>query len=175
MQRMEKEQIVEELARNLSECSIVIATDYRGLSAKDMVDLRKKLREQGIEYKVAKNTLTRFAAEKADKEQFKTLLEGPLAMAFGYDDDVTKSAKVINDFVKATGSVMKIKGGMLGSSFLSASDVVSLASIPSREVLIARVVGQMAAPIQALHNVLSSPLRGLAYVLQARVQQAGGE
>ncbi len=175
MLKSEKEQIVEELTKNLKECSIVIATDYRGLSAKDMVDLRKKLREFGIEYKVAKNTLTRFAAEKAEKEPLKALLEGPLAMAFGYDDDVTKSAKVINDFVKSTGSIMKIKGGMLGDSFLETADVVRLANIPAREVLIARLVGQMAAPIQSLHNALSSPLRGLTYVLQARIQQVGGE
>ncbi len=175
MLKKEKEQIVEELSKNLSECSIVIATDYRGLTAKDMVDLRKKLRDLGIEYKVAKNTLTRFAADKANKEPLKTLLEGPLAMAFGYDEDVTKSAKVINDFVKSSGSIMKIKGGMLGDSFLEAADVISLASIPSREVLIARLVGQMAAPLQSLHNALSSPLRGLAYVLQARIQQVEGE
>lgn len=168
--KQEKEKLINELADNLSKSTIVIATDYRGLTAKDMVQLRRQLRAQGIEYKVAKNTLTRFAAEKTGHSQFNEILTGPLALAFGYDD-VTKPAKVLSDYIRVSGSNMQIKGGMLGTKMLTALEIASLATIPSREVLLSRLVGQLAAPIQSFHTVVSAPIRGLLYVLQARTEQ----
>jgi large subunit ribosomal protein L10 len=173
LKKQEKEQVINELAENLSKSVIIIATDYRGLTAKDMVLLRRKLRESGVEYKVAKNTLTKFAAEKTGRVQLNDLLTGPMAMAFGYDDEI-KPAKVLSDFIKSSGSTLKITGGLLGDKLLTPADIAYLASIPSREILIARLVGQLASPVQKLHYVLSSPIRGLLYTLQARVQQLEG-
>jgi large subunit ribosomal protein L10 len=173
LNKHEKEQVINELAESLSKSTIVIATDYRGLTAKDMVLLRRKLREAGIDYKVAKNTLTKFAAEKTGRTQLNDLLSGPLAIAFGYDDEI-KPAKVLNDFIKSSGSNLKITGGLLGDKMLTMADITYLASIPPKEVLIAKLVGQLAAPLQTLHYVLSSPIRELLYTLQARVKQLEG-
>jgi large subunit ribosomal protein L10 len=170
MIKEEKEKIINEIADNLSKATIVIATDYRGITAKDMVRLRRSLSEQGVEYKVAKNTLTKFAAEKTGKTELNTLLEGPSAIAFGYDD-VVKPAKTFNDYIKTPGVAMKIKGGLLGNKFITAEDIVHLASIPSKEVLIARLLGQMSAPLYGLHSVLTGPVRGLVYGLHARMKQ----
>jgi large subunit ribosomal protein L10 len=173
MLKEKKEQLIEELASSLSRCTIAVATDYRGLTAKEMVQLRRRLTESGIEYRVIKNTLTRFAAEKAGKSQLETLLAGPVAMAFGYDD-VIKPPKVLREHIRSVGSVLQIKGGILGDRLLTAEDVADLAAMPSRDVLLARLVGQLNAPLQALHTVLSAPLRGLLNVMQARIKQVEG-
>ncbi|OGO17672.1 MAG: 50S ribosomal protein L10 [Chloroflexi bacterium RBG_16_48_7] len=171
LKKKEKEKLITELADKLSRSTIVIATDYRGLTAKDMVSLRRQLRAAGVEYQVAKNTLTRFAADKTDRSGLDELLSGPLALAFGYDD-VVKPAKVLNDFIKASGANLKIKGGLLDKKLLKPQEVVNLANTPSREVLLARLLGQLNAPIQGLHTLLSSPLRGLAYALNSIAQNA---
>jgi large subunit ribosomal protein L10 len=173
MLKEKKEQMIDELASRLSRCTIAVATDYRGLTAKEMVQLRRRLTESGIEYRVIKNTLTRFAAEKAGKSQLETLLTGPVAMAFGYDD-VIKPAQVLREHIRSAGSVLQIKGGILGDRLLTAEDVANLAAMPSKDVLLARLVGQLNAPLQALHNVLSAPLRGFLNVIQARIKQVEG-
>ena len=173
MLKEKKGQMIDELASRLSRCTIAVATDYRGLTAKEMVQLRRRLTESGIEYRVIKNTLTRFAAEKAGKNQLGTLLTGPVAIAFGYDD-VIKPARVLREHIRSVGSVLQIKGGILGDRLLTAEDVANLAILPSKDVLLARLVGQLNAPLQALHNVLSAPLRGLLNVMQARIKQVEG-
>lgn len=173
MLKERKEQIINELADSLSRCTIAIATDYRGVSAKEAVQLRRRLAGLGIEYRVVKNTLTRFACEKAGKKQLETLLMGPLAMAFGYDD-VIKPAQALSEHVRSSGSVLQIKGGVLGDQLLTAKEIFALAAIPPRDILISQLVGQLQAPLQALHNVLSAPLQGLLNVIQARIQQLEG-
>jgi large subunit ribosomal protein L10 len=173
MLKQKKEQLIDELTNSLSRCTIAVATDYRGLTAKEMVQLRRRLTTMGIEYRVIKNTLTRFAAEKAGKKQLEPLLSGPVAIAFGYDD-VVKPAQVLREHIRSAGSVLQIKGGILGDKLLTPEDIVNLATMPSKEVLIARLMGQLQAPVQALHNVLSAPLRGFMYVMQARGKQLEG-
>ena len=173
MLKEKKEQMVDELASSLSRCTIAVATDYRGLTAKEMVQLRRRLTESGIDYRVIKNTLTRFAAEKAGKKQLEALLTGPVAIAFGYDE-VVKPAQVLREHIRSAGSMLKIKGGILGDRLLTAEDVASLATIPPREILISRLLGQLQAPLQGLHNVLSAPMRGLLNVMQARIKQVEG-
>jgi large subunit ribosomal protein L10 len=173
MRRNEKEDIINEIADKLSNCTIVIATDYRGLTAKEMVQLRRNLRELGIEYRVSKNTLTRFATDKAGKDQLKQLLTGPVAFAFGYDD-VIKPAKVLNDYVRSAASVLKIKGGMIGDRVISADEITALANTPPYEVLVAQFIGQLRTPVQGLHNVLSAPVRQLLGVIQSIIQQLEG-
>jgi large subunit ribosomal protein L10 len=173
MIRKQKEAVINELAGNLGKCVVAVATDYRGMSAKEMVQLRKQMHLQGVEYKVVKNTLMRFAAEKAGIKGFDQFLTGPMAIALGYDDAV-KPAKILIDHIKAVNSVLKVKGGVLGDKVLTPADVVSLAATPSREVLISQLLGRLKSPIYALHFVLSSPLRGLAAVLQARARQLEG-
>jgi large subunit ribosomal protein L10 len=173
MLKQKKEQMIDELTNNLSRCTIAVATDYRGLTAKEMVQLRRRLTALGIEYRVIKNTLARFAAEKAGKKQLEPLLSGPVAIAFGYDD-VVKPAQALREHIRAAGSVLQIKGGILGDKLLTPADIANLATMPPREVLIARLMGQLQAPLQALHNVLSAPLQGFLNVMQARVKQLEG-
>ena len=173
MLKERKGQVIDELAESLSRCTIALATDYRRLSAKEMVELRRRLTELGIEYRVAKNTLTRFAAERAGRKQLEALLTGPVAIAFGYDD-VIAPAQVLREHIRSVGSVLQIKGGILGDKLLTTEDIINLATMPSREVLIARLTGQLQAPLQALHNVLSAPLHGLLNVMQARINQVEG-
>ncbi|MDD4877159.1 MAG: 50S ribosomal protein L10 [Dehalococcoidales bacterium] len=170
MIREKKEEVINELAESLSKCVVAITTDYRGLTAKEMVQLRRQLHLQGVEYKVVKNTLSRFAAEKANIKGLDQFLTGPVAIALSYDDAV-KPAKILMDHIKSAGSILKIKGGILGDKVLSTADVSSLAAIPTKNVLIANLMGNLKAPIYSLHFVLSSPLRGLVGVLQARTKQ----
>lgn len=173
MLRKQKEEIINGIAKDLGRCTVAIATDYRGITAKDMVQLRKQLHLQGVEYKVVKNTLAHFAAEKAGIKGLDQFLVGPMAIALGYDD-VVKPAKILVDATKTPGSVLKIKGGVMGDKVLTAADVASLASIPPKEVLLSQLLGRLQAPIYSLHFVLSSPLRGLVTVLQARSKQLEG-
>jgi large subunit ribosomal protein L10 len=173
MLRKQKEAIINKLAEDLGKAAVAIATDYRGITAKDMVALRKQLHLQGIEYKVVKNTLAHFAAEKAGIKGLDQFLVGPLAIALSYEDAV-KPAKILVDASKVQNAVLKIKGGIMGSKVLTPADVMSLASIPSREVLIAQLLGRLQSPIYSLHFVLSSPLRGLVTVLKAREKQLQG-
>ena len=170
MIRGKKEEIISELAGNLSKCAVAITTDYRGMTAKEMVQLRRKLHMQGVDYRVIKNTMARFAAEKAGKKDLDQFFSGPLAIALSYDDPV-KPAKILADHIKATSSVLKIKGGILGDRILSSADIASLAATPPKEVLIAQLMGSLKASVYALHFVLSAPLRGLAVALQARAKQ----
>ncbi len=168
MLREKKTQIVDVLADQLSQSAIIISTNYQGLVAKQMEELRSTLRKANIEYHVVKNTLLHRAADKAGKPQIMAIVEGPVALAFGQDD--VAAARVLNQYVKSGASSLEIRGALLGERVLRPEEVVGLASLPSREVLVARLIGQLQAPVGALHNVLNSPLRGLLYVLQSRMQ-----
>ena len=170
MLREEKTRIVEELADTLSHSAIIISTSYQGLTAKQMTDLRRVLVSSGVEYRVIKNTLARLAAQKAGRDQVMDIIEGPTALAFGCDD-VTTPAKLLDKHSKSQELGIQIKGGILGERVLDASEVSGLANLPSREVLIAQVVTGLQSPIRNLHNVLASPLQGLCFVLQARIQK----
>ena len=170
MLREKKTRVIEQLADDLSRCAIVISTSYQGLSAKEMTVLHRVMSDAELNYRVVKNTLAILAARKVDREQLQEIIEGPVALAFGYDD-VAKAARTISQYFKSAGIDARIKGGLMGERVLSAGEVVALASLPSREVLISRLMAQLQAPGRGLHHVLSAPLRGLCYVLQARAQQ----
>jgi len=171
MLREKKAQIVSNLADDLSRTTIVIATDYRGLLAKQMAELRNALAKAGVGYHVVKNTLAYRAADQIGKPQLRDIIEGPVALAFGYDD-VVNVAKALNQYIKSTTLPLEIKGGLLGDRVLPPEEVLKLASLPPREVLIARLLGQLQAPVGSLHNLLNFPLRGLLNVLQSRAQAA---
>lgn len=170
MAREEKVRIIDELSKAISGCSVAILTDYQGLTASEMDVLRRQLREQNIEYRVVKNTLARFAAEKADKEFLVGSLEGPVAIAFGYGD-VTEPARALNGYIKGSESPMSIKGGFLGDRLLTIDEVGRLAKMPPREVLIAQVLAGMQAPVTGLVSCLAAPIRGFMGVLQSRIKQ----
>ena len=174
MSREKKAQIIDVLQDTCSRCKIAILTDYRGLATSEMTALRRRLQESGSEYRVVKNTLARFAATRAGKDDLVSSIEGPIAIAFGYDD-ITEPAKVLMSYIRDSKSSLSIKGGLLGNRILTSEDVTTLSTLPSREVLLARVLGQMKSPISALVSCLTSPIRGIMGVLQAKIQQVEGE
>ena len=169
MLREKKVQIVSNLADDLSRSTIIIATNYQGLLAKQMAELRNALAKAGVEYHVVKNTLVFRAADQAGKPQLRDIIEGPVALAFGYDD-VVNTAKALNQYIKSAALSLQIVGGLLEDRILLSEEVVSLANLPTREVLISKLIGQLQAPIGTLHNILNLPLQGLLNVLQNRTQ-----
>jgi len=168
-----KVQIVESLQETFSRCSIGILTDYRGLKTSELTDIRRRLREQGIEYRVVKNSLAQFAARKVGMDELAASFEGPVAIVFGYGE-ILDAARALAGYIRTTKSALSIKGGFLEDRLLSASDVDTLANLPSREVLISQVMAGIQSPIAGLVNVLSAPIRGVMGVLQARIQQLEG-
>jgi len=135
-----------------------------------MFALRRRLRESGIEYKVVKNTLARFAAERAGREELISFFEGPIGIAFGYDN-ITEPAKALADYIVTSKASLSIKGGFLSDRLLTTEDVKSLSTLPSREILLAKILGGMQIPIVALVSYLTTPIRGVIGALQARIQQ----
>lgn len=163
----EKIQTVAEIKEKLSSTKGAVLTNYRGLTVAQDTKLRRKLREAGVEYRVFKNTMTRIAAKEAGIEGLDTYLEGPTAIAMSYTDPVAP-AKVISDFVKEHKlQALEVKAGLVEGKVINADSVKALASLPPREVLIAKALGSMQAPISGLVNVLSGSLRNLVYALEA--------
>jgi len=172
--REKKAQTIDRLQDTFSKCSIGILTDYRGLSTPEITVLRRKLRESSGEYKVVKNTLARFAGERAGKNDLVSLFEGPIAIAFGYGD-ITEPAKILTDYIRTSQASLSIKGGFLGDRLLTSEDVVTLSTLPAREILLAKVLGGMQSPIVTLVGCLTTPIRGIIGALQARIKQLEGE
>jgi len=163
--RPEKVAVVEEIKEKLSKAQGVILADYRGLTVLQATELRRKLREAGVEYKVLKNTLTAIAAKEVGFEDLVPLLIGPTAIAFGYDDPVAP-AKVLSEFARTT-PVLELKGGLLEGKVLDVDAVKALADLPSREELLSQVLRGMQAPIAGLANVLQGTIRNFVYALEA--------
>ena len=174
MSRQKKAQIIDKLQEAFSKCSVGILTNYRGLSTPEVTILRRRLRESGVEYKVVKNTLARFAAQRAGRDDLVSSFEGPVAIVFGYGD-ITEPAKILADYIRTSKASLSIEGGFLSDRLLTGGDVMTLSALPSRELLLARVVGRMQSPISALAGCLVTPVRRIMGVLQARIQQLEGE
>ena len=171
MPTQEKAEAIDELAEQLSRARLAILTDYRGLSVTGLQGLRATLRPLNAEFKIAKNTLTRIASEKAGIEGLTPMLEGPLALVLAYDDVVAPS-KAISDFAR-TSRILTIKGGVLENSIVTAREIEDLATLPSREELLGKLLGLINSPIQGLVNVLSGPPRSFVQVLNAYAEKQG--
>jgi large subunit ribosomal protein L10 len=170
MRLEQKKKMVDELADKLERADIVITTSYRGLTVAEMTELRRKLRQGNIDYRVVKNNLARFAAERTGKEGLTNVIEGPTAIAFGYGD-IIAPVKTLLDHIRSTKIELKIIGGMLDQQVLSSTEVSSLANMPSKEVLISKLIGGLQTPIYRLVNVLNANITGLVGILAARQRQ----
>jgi len=157
MSREKKTQIINRLQEVFSKCSIGILTDYRGLSAPEITGLRRRLSE-----------------ERAGKDELASFFVGPVAIAFGYGD-IIEPARALADYIRTSKASLSIKGGFLSDRLLTSEEVMTLSSLPTREVLLARVVGRMQSPIVALLGYLTTPIQGFIGVLQAKIQQLEGE
>lgn len=168
--RNDKQLQVQELIEQLGQAKGAVLTDYKGIGVNKLNDLRRQLRKEGVEFKVVKNTLAKRAANELGIEELNSHLEGPTAIAFSLEDPVAP-AKAIANFIKAN-RMLEVKAGLVEGKVISLAGVQALADLPPREVLIAQVVGAMAAPISGFVNVLQGPIRKLAYALEAiRKQQ----
>lgn len=173
MARPEKVAVVAELKEKLEKSRAAVLTDYRGLNVAAMTELRRRMREAGIDYKVVKNTLTRFAVRELGVDELEEFLVGPTAIAFSYEDPVLP-AKIIVDFAGEY-KKLSIKAALLKDKIIQAEAVRELAQLPPREILLAQVFAGMQAPIAGLANVLSGVPRNLVYVLDAiREQKEAG-
>lgn len=169
--RQEKVSVVTEVRERLDDADAAILTEYRGLKVKDLEGLRRSLGPAGGSYKIYKNTLVRFAARDLGLDELDPILEGPTAIAF-VKGDAAGVAKSLRDFSR-THPALIIKGGVLGNKVLSAADTAALADLPSREVLLARLAGGLAAPMQQFASLLAALPRNFAYGLQALIDQGG--
>ena len=174
MSRQKKAQIIDSLQEAFAKCSIGVLTDYRGLSASEITILRRRLGESDVRYRVVKNTLARFAAERAGMADLATSFDGPVAIAFGYGD-ITEPARALADYIRTSKTSLSIKGGFLGNRLLTAEDVITLSTLLSKEILLAKILAGMQTPIFALVSYLTTPIRGLISMLQARIQQLEGK
>lgn len=167
----EKQKIVQDIEERLNAASLIVFTDYRGLNVEEMSDLRNRLRVPGVEYRVLKNTMTRFALKNIGFQNVADQLVGPSAVLFS-NEDVVGPAKTLFDFAKEHPN-LEVKFGILEGQPVSADKVKALADLPPREVLIAQVVGTMQAPITSFVRVLNANLTGLVRALdQVREKKA---
>ena len=147
-----KKPVVEEISAKIKDAQAVVLVDHRGLTVAQDTELRKKLREEGVSYKVYKNTMMNFAFQGTDFEQLKDLLNGPSAMAVSTEDPAAP-ARVLYEFAK-TAKALEIKGGVIEGKFYDATAMTDIATIPSKEVLLSRLLGSMQSPIANFARVI---------------------
>lgn len=169
----EKVAEVEALEKRLRKASVVILTDYRGLTVSELNTLRSRLREASLEYRVTKNTLLNRAAERVGVTGLSPLLSGPTAVVFGTDDPGVP-ARVLQEFIRQYRK-LEIKGGVVQGEALGADIVRALATLPSRTELLARVVGALQGPLRGVVSALSAPHRALVMTLDALRKQREAE
>jgi len=173
--RPDKVAVVNEVRDRLEASDGALLTEYRGLTVAELAELRSALAQAGGDYKVYKNTLVRLAVADGPQAELHNLLTGPTAIAF-VQGDVSAVAKALRDFARANPNLV-VKGGVVGSGLLSASDINVLADLPSRDTLLAQFAGALAAPLQQLAGLVQALPRNLAYGISALIdqRQAGGE
>jgi large subunit ribosomal protein L10 len=177
LNRDQKAAVIEEVAANISESQAVYAVDYRGISVPQAAELRTKLRDADATFTVVKNTLGLRAADQVGAEALKELLQGPTAMTF-VRGDAAAAAKALRDFRRSTGGqLLEFKGGWMNGSGLTPEEIDSIAQLPSREVLEARLVGMVAAPLTGVVTALNNLIAGFARQLQQIADQGlvGGD
>ncbi|CAG0935123.1 50S ribosomal protein L10 [Geobacter sp.] len=173
MNRQTKQQQVAELHDKLKRAKAVFLADFRGMNVEQATMLRNELRAAAIEYKVAKNTLLELASKETDKESLSPHYAGPTAIAFSYDDPVA-AAKVLSKFAKTQANTFKLKAGVLSGKPITVSDIQALADLPSREVLIAKLLGTINAPVANFVGVLAAVPGSFVRALNAiKVQKEG--
>ena len=162
-----KAAVVEEMKEKLQSAQGAVLVGFTGLTVAEVTKLRRKFREGGVEYKVIKNTLTRIAADELGYNGFDEFLEGPTAIAYS-TEDVVAPAKILKEFIKETKTeAITVKVGIADGQVIDKASVDALANLPSRDELIAKIVGSMQAPISGLVNVLQGNIRNMVYVLDA--------
>jgi len=170
--RPEKVAVVDEVREKLAGADAALLTEYRGLTVKQLAELRRALRPAGGEYKVYKNTLVRFAAREVVEDRLDSMLTGPTAITF-VQGDPAAVAKALREYARGHQALV-LKGGLLGDKIVTAQDVEALADLPSRDVLLAQLAGAFQAPLVKLAGLLQALPRNFAYGLKALIDERGG-
>lgn len=160
---------MDDVLRMLQEKNVVILTNYRGLNVSQMTDLRRRLRAEGIEFRVVKNSLVERAARQLEMTGLERYLVGPTAMAFSVGDPVMP-VKLLAAFARES-KILELKAGWIEGQLIDAAEVASLADLPGRQELVARVVGGIAAPLTGLAMVTAGPIRQLVTAINAIKEQ----
>jgi len=168
-----KKTVVAEIREKLGRAQSVVLIDYRGLTVEEVTDLRNQFRKAGVEYAVLKNSMLTLAARDLGIRGLEDYLKGPTAVAFGYQDPVAP-AKIITEYLKKNKKI-SVKCGMVDRKVVDQAGVTALAELPPREVLIAKLMGSMNAPITGFVGVLSGVLRKFVYAVEAVRKQKAGE
>lgn len=169
--KLDKEKQVAELTEAMKSASAGVLVDYCGLTVEEVTELRKKLREADVEYKVYKNSVLKFASENSGYNDMAKYLDGPNAIAVS--KDAIAPAKILVEFAK-THQKLEIKAGFIDGKIATAQDVDALASLPSREEILAKVLGGFNAPVSGLANVLQATVRSMVYALNAYAEKQQG-
>ena len=166
-----KRETIEDLRAQLDASRTMIVSEYRGLKVKEISEIRRALRKQNVSYRVVKNRLMRIAAqENVSAAALSPLLVGPTAIAFGTEEGAT--ARAVLDAVKPY-RIVKISGGVLGATAIDADGVTRLATLPSREVLLAEALGAITAPMAMTAGLFAAPGRDVAGLVQALIDKRG--
>jgi large subunit ribosomal protein L10 len=169
LNRKEKEQVISDLGERVKGFRAAVLTNYRGLNVEQLNHLRKRLREEKISYHVVKNTLMKLASKGTDLEKLGNYFEGPTAIAISYGDPVLL-AKILSEFVKTQPS-LEIKVGLIQGKVASPEEVKALATMPSRQVLFAQILGGIQGPAILLGAVLYNAIQQVLGIIQARADQ----
>jgi len=174
MNREQKAAAIAEIAEQIEQAEAVFAVDYRGISVPQAAELRTKLRDADATFRVVKNSLTERAADKANAESLKPMLDGPTALTF-VRGDAAAAAKAIADYARAT-DLLPFKGGVMNGEVLEPPQIQAIAKLPTRDVLYGQLVGVVASPISGVVRTLNALIQGLASQLgQVNEKKQSGE
>lgn len=168
-----KIETVADLKDRIERATLIASTEYRGLTVKEMQDLRRKFREGGVEVRVIKNTLLRLAAEQAGSASLTQIVEGPTALAISYGD-VIEAAKAITAYAASAPQGFGVRGAFMDGAVLSANDLRDLTKIPPRPVLLAQLLGTLQSPLATFASLVESPLRELHGLTQVLLSELPG-
>jgi len=170
MPTQKKIDLVEQLKQNLERATITVSTDFRGLRVKEIEEMRRHLRRANVEVKVVKNRLLRLAADETGTPELMQIVNGPTALALGYEDPIA-AAKAITEYARSAPPTFAIRGAFMDGQAISPDDLRDLVSLPPRPVMLARLAGNIQAPLAAFVGLLDSPLRELASLLQSALSE----
>lgn len=167
----EKKVAVSNLTEDLKNAVAGVLVDYRGITVEQDTELRRKFREAGVEYKIVKNSLLRFASKEVGLDELGSVLHGPTAIAF-HREDMVAPAKILADYAK-TNEVIEIKSGFMEGKVISLDEIKTLAATPSKDVLIAKIMGSLNAPVSALARLLNTIVEGGTEIADLIAAKAG--
>lgn len=165
---------LDEMKDRMSRASIAISADYRGLTVAQLTDLRRALRPANVEVNVLKNRIGAMAAQQAGRPELAQIFNGPTALAIGYGDPV-EPVKILTEHLRARRLTVTIHGGWMEGKVLDRAEVESIATLPSRDQMVADVVGKLQSPLYNFAGLLQSTIRNFAGLVEARANQLEGQ